>query len=210
MRHLLSMDPYPEPGESSPYPWSNFVKIIFNIINILPCSLFPSVFLSKTLYASVLCPHMLPSQPISFLLIRSTKSYLLRSTDHEASDLVVFTTPLSPHPSVSSICPSTLFLNTVGLCSFLSVTDQVFVKGACIPCDISILHLSVVYIMYVHIVWVMSLMLGNAVLRVGVRELAHEMEVCNVTGIPNEFEAVDEYRHLTGKDCYHEVWEYFM
>ena len=54
------------------------------------------------------------------------------------------------------------------------------------------------------------MMLGNAVLRVGVRELAHEMEVCNVTGIPSEFEAVDEYRHLTGKDCYHEVWEYFM
>jgi len=28
-------------------------------------------------------------------------------------------------------------------------------------------------------------MLGNAVLRVRVRELAYEMEVCNVTGIPN-------------------------
>ena len=122
------------------------------------------------------------------------KSYLLRSTDHEASDLVVFTTPLSPHPSDSSICPSTPFLNIVGLCSFLSVTYQVLVKEACLPCNISILHLSAVYIMYIlcvcvhiyiYIVWVMSLMLGNAVLRVRVRELAYEMEVCNVTGIPN-------------------------
>ena len=52
--------PYPKPDQSSPCPTSHFLKIIlilyFHLCLGLPSGLFPSSFLTKTLYTPLLSP----------------------------------------------------------------------------------------------------------------------------------------------------------
>jgi hypothetical protein len=48
----------------------------------LPIGLFPSGFLTKSLYTYLLSPYVLYSLPISFFSILSSESYGVKSTDH--------------------------------------------------------------------------------------------------------------------------------
>jgi hypothetical protein len=47
--------------------------------------LFPSCFLTKTLYTPPLTSYVKHAPPISFLLICSTEQYLVRIVDHKSS-----------------------------------------------------------------------------------------------------------------------------
>ena len=69
-------------------------------------------------------PYVLHAPPISVSLI-SWPEYLWRNTDHDAPRYVVFSTPVTSFLLSPNISLSTLFSNTLSLCSSLSATDQV-------------------------------------------------------------------------------------
>ena len=82
----------------------------------LPCGLFPSGFLSKTLYVALLS-HLCATCPS----MSSQGYYLARSTNHISPQCAVFSTPLSPRPPQAQISFSALCSNTLSLCSILNV-----------------------------------------------------------------------------------------
>jgi hypothetical protein len=117
---------HPEPDQSSPYlpipSWGSVLISSSHLCLCLPSGLFPPrcphqnpVFTSPLHHACHM-PH--PSHSSLFL---SPVEYLVSSTEHEAPRYVVFSTPLLSRPN---ILLSTLFSNTLSLCSALSVTDQ--------------------------------------------------------------------------------------
>jgi hypothetical protein len=68
--------PYPEPDKYSPYPHiplseGPFLMLSSDLRLGFPSGLFPSGFLTKTLYALLLSPYVLHAPPISFFLIWS-------------------------------------------------------------------------------------------------------------------------------------------
>jgi len=117
---------YLEPDQSSPFlPHPIFLKIHFNII--LPSTHRSSKWslYFKSPHQNVLCTsiisHTLPhAPPILFFLFLSPKYYLVSSTDRKAPCYVVFSTLLLRLPSYFP------FLNTLSLCSSLSVRETGF------------------------------------------------------------------------------------
>ena len=77
------------------------------------------IYLSST-------PYMLHAPPMSFHSTRSPEKYLVLSTDHKAPLYEIFSISLllcSPCAQISSV--SLLFSNTISLCSFRKLGDQV-------------------------------------------------------------------------------------
>ena len=63
-------------------PISHCLKIHLTIYACFPSGLFPSGFLTKTLYMPLLSPIRSICPPISFFSILSPEQYWVRSTDH--------------------------------------------------------------------------------------------------------------------------------
>jgi hypothetical protein len=69
---------------------------------------------------------MLQALSITFFLIWALEQYWVRSTDNYAPHYVVFSTPpLTSFLLGPNILLKTLFSNTLSLCSYLNVSDQV-------------------------------------------------------------------------------------
>ena len=83
--------------QTPPHPTS--WRSILILSSHLRLGLFPSGFLTKTLYKPLLSPYALYAPPISFFSILSPEQHLVSNTDHQAPRYVVFSTPLSPRPS---------------------------------------------------------------------------------------------------------------
>ena len=87
---------------------------------------FSSIFFHQNLVCiSFLFPHKLHVPPISFSSIWSPEQYVMSSTHYEASHYAVFSSLLSFPPVRSTNLLSTLFSNTLSICSSLIVIDQV-------------------------------------------------------------------------------------
>ena len=103
--------------------WISILTLSSLLRLTLSSYLFPSGFLTKTLYALLLVSktcHMLSHfHCYSFW---SPELYLVRSTVHKAPCYVVFSTPLLPRPSYTLL--STLFSKTLSLCFYLNVWDR--------------------------------------------------------------------------------------
>ena len=102
----------------------HFLKIHFIIILGPPSGLFPSGLPTKTMYAPLLFPYVLHAPSISFSIL-SSEQYSVSSTDHQAPNYIVFSTPLLPFLLGPNILLSTLFSNTLSQCSSFNVSDQV-------------------------------------------------------------------------------------
>ena len=91
---------YPEPANPVHTPTSYFLNIILpSTPESSKWSLslrFPHL---DPVYASTPPTHKLHAPPISFFLILSPKQYLVRSTDHSATQHAASSTPLLPRPS---------------------------------------------------------------------------------------------------------------
>ena len=112
-------------------PTSYFLKIHLNIIlPSMPGS--PKWSLSlrfphqNTVYASPFPPYVLHAPPISFFSILSPEKQWVRSTDNSAPHYALFFhSPVNLSLLGPNILLSTLFSNTLSLCSSLNVSDQV-------------------------------------------------------------------------------------
>ena len=108
--------------------WRSILIIFLHLRLGLPSGLSFSDFPTKTLYTHLLyC--MRATCPVSLILLDLiTLTISVSSTDHYTPTYVVFSTPLLPCPK-SQLAPhfplSTLFWNTPGPLTFLSVCDQV-------------------------------------------------------------------------------------
>ena len=111
-----------DPVHSLPCYLFNYVLILSSHPRLLclPCELFPSAFSTK-IVCGVLFPYMPHTLPILFSLVWSPDRCLVQVTKHEASHYAVFSSLL---PLLTSL-PQHLFSNTLSLCSFLIVRDQV-------------------------------------------------------------------------------------
>ena len=85
-----------------------------------------SGFPTKTLYIFLFSLYMLHASPISFSFIGSRKQYPLRSTDHTPPHYAVLSNPHHSLTPTTNIALSTLFSNTLRLCSSLSVKRPSF------------------------------------------------------------------------------------
>jgi hypothetical protein len=84
----------PSPPPNSTYRRSSLILSSHLHLGV-PSGLLPSGFATKTLYALLLTPCVLQSQPILFFLTWSPEWCLMRSTDNKAPRYVVFSTPSS-------------------------------------------------------------------------------------------------------------------
>ena len=126
--HTLVPDnfPYPEPAQSSPCLTSHFLKthliIIFHLFLGLPSGFIPSGFPTKTLYqASPLTNTRYMSRPS-----HSSRFYHSKNIGWgvEVIKLINIHSPITSSLLGSNILLSTLFSNTLSLCSSLNVRDK--------------------------------------------------------------------------------------
>jgi len=95
---LSQIDPVHAPLH--PTSWRSILILSSHVHLGLPIYLFSSLFPPPNhVNASPLPPSALHAPPISFFWIWSPELCLVRSTDHEASQYVVFSTSLLPRPS---------------------------------------------------------------------------------------------------------------
>jgi hypothetical protein len=128
-----SLSPFPILSQinpvQAPHPtsWRSILILSSYLYMGLPRGLFPSGFPIKTCVKLSSPLYVLHALPISFFLIWSTKSYLVRSTDHEAPQYAVFSTPIASSLLGPNILLSTLFSNTLSLGSYVNVRDQYWI-----------------------------------------------------------------------------------
>jgi len=119
--------PYPEPHQSTTclpsHCWKINLVLSFHLCMCLPSVLFLLCFPTKTLHASLLSPISALCSTQLILLYLITK-FLVSSTDHKAPHCAVFSTPLLSRTLGPNIFLSTLFSNTLSLCSSLIVRHQ--------------------------------------------------------------------------------------
>ena len=121
--------PYPEPDQSSPclHPisWKSTLILRFHLHQGIPSGLFPSVLPTKLQYAPLLSPMPAICPDNSLFLLWSSERFSEKNKYHTAPRHVAFSTP----PVTSSLLGlniflSTLFSNTLSLCSSLNVRGK--------------------------------------------------------------------------------------
>jgi len=122
--------PYPEPTQSSPKTSFHFLKIHLNIILPfplgLPSGLFPSGFPTKILYTPLFSPIRATCPANLILLDFIIRRILGEDYRSLGSSLCSFLHSLVTSSFLDpNILLNTLFSNTLSLCSFHNVRDQV-------------------------------------------------------------------------------------
>ena len=109
-----------------PISWRSILILSFHLCLGLPSGLFPSGFPTKTLYKPLLAPIRATCPAHLILLDLITRTILGEEYRSCSSSLCSFL-PSTVNSSFlgPNILLSTLFSNTVSLCSFLSMRDQV-------------------------------------------------------------------------------------
>ena len=122
--------PCPKPDPSRPWTASHILKIYFNI-NLtstpgLPCGLLPSVFPTKALYTSLLCP-MCATYPTHLILLYliSRKTFGEEYRSLSSSVCRFHHWPVTSSLLGPNILHSTLSSNTLSLRPSLNVSDQI-------------------------------------------------------------------------------------
>ena len=118
--------PYPDPDQSSPWPLPTFWLILSSYLRLcLPCGLFPSGFPTKTLYTPLLSPihatwpaHLIHLDLITWIIF-GEEYWSVSSSLCSFLHSPVTTSLLGPNILLSS-----LFSNTLSLCTSLIVSDQ--------------------------------------------------------------------------------------
>jgi hypothetical protein len=125
----LSTCSYPEPGQSSPYHPIQPPSILILSTHLclgLPSSLFPSGFPTNNLYMFHFSP--IRATCLAYLILLDLIILIILVEEYKSrSSSLMQVSPLSRHliPLWSKFLLISLFSNTLSLCSYLNVRDQV-------------------------------------------------------------------------------------
>ena len=122
--------PYPEPNPSSPCPHPTswiFILILYSHLCLgIPSGLFHSGFPTKILYAPFLFP-IRATCPVHFNVLDLVTQIIFGEQYRSVSSSLCnfLHSPVTPSLLGPNILLSTLFSNTLRLCSSLNISDQV-------------------------------------------------------------------------------------